>query len=438
MKVCKSCGLSPPEVGFSKTRARGKVYDRGTCNRCNNIPKSQRAAPVAPTHYHGPNLDDLRKERAGEVPPDQRPTPPHFESFPATPPPPVDPLKDAYVRWEDRAASKAALAREKALLQENLRLKAEREQYLQIKSPTVIVYDKAKEMRSDAIACALLSDWHVEEEVDKTVVHGLNEYNLEVAKTRAEHCFKNLLRLTDIMARDSKITTIHLSLLGDFFSGHIHEELMSSTLLNPADAAGFVLDLLVSGITFLLKNSPYTIIGDAIPGNHGRMTKQVWISDPTGTSLETFIYRALVGHFHGNERVQINVANRAMVYRDFFERFKLRLIHGYEMKYGGGVGGITIPVRKAIAQWDMSIPATVTGFGHFHQRIDGGNFLGNGSLIGYGPYSQFIKANYEEPQQMFFLIHARGGGQKSIVAPIWLSDARTQPHFDDLAPYHGP
>lgn len=398
---CRSCGLGPPVVGFSKTRSRrGGEYLRKTCNRCLSVPKAERGKSA-------PAVADL--------PPDQRPTPPSA--------PPADPLKDAYARWEDRKASQAASAREKALIQENLRLKAERDEYLKIKSPTVIIYDKAKELRADAVACAILSDWHVEEEVIKTDVHGLNEYNLEIAKRRAEHCFRNLLRLADIIARDSKVTTIHLSLLGDFFSGHIHEELMSSTLLNPGDAARECAGFIISGIKYLLDNSSYTIIGDAIPGNHGRMTHKVWASDPTGTSLETFMYYMIVGHFHNEPRVQIKVADRAMVYRTFFEKCVVRMLHGYEMKYGGGVGGITIPVNKAVAQWDIGIKASLTLFGHFHQRIDGGRFMCNGSLIGYNNFAQIIKAGFEEPVQSFFSIHARNGGEKSISAPIWLDAA---------------
>ena len=58
--------------------------------------------------------------------------------------------------------------------------------------------------------------------------------------------------------------------------------------------------------------------------------------------------------------------------------------------------------------------------GHFHQRTDGGDFMVNGSLIGYNEFAQAIGASPEEAQQQFFLVHARGGGQKSLVAPIWL------------------
>lgn len=356
-----------------------------------------------------------------DVPPDMRPTPP----VPTPAPTPLPPLENAY-HVHTQAREKRDLAREhKALIEENTSLKAQLHEVVKMRpAPEVIIYGKAKEHRADVVACALASDWHVEEVVEKASVHGLNEYSPDIARERGKHFFKNLLKLTDIIARDSKVTTIWIGLLGDFFSGHIHEELMASTAMAPGDAAQLAKEIICSGIDFLLRESSYIIEADAIPGNHGRMTKQVWFSDPTGTSLETFMYHAVADRYHGNPRVRISVAQHAMVYRNFFESFSMRLIHGYEMKYGGGVGGITIPVRKALAQWNIAKRASLTCFGHFHQRIDGGDFMANGSLIGYGTYSQNIKASFEEPVQSFFVIDARKGGVKSLCAPIWLDAVR--------------
>lgn len=293
------------------------------------------------------------------------------------------------------------------------------------KAPSIHVYDRAASERYDAIACAILSDWHVEEMVQSSDVHGLNEYAPEIAKARAALCFQNLLKLTDISARDSKITTIHIDLDGDFFSGHIHEELMASTAMAPGEAALFAKELICSGLDFLLRESTYALQIDCVPGNHGRMTKQVWISDPTGTSLETFMYHMIAERYRDNARVNINVADRAMVYREFFPNFTTRLIHGYEINYGGGIGGITIPVRKAIGQWNIAKNVQLTKLGHFHQRLDGGDHLVNGSLIGMTQYSQFVKAAFERPQQAFYVINARNGGTKGIVAPIWVTPDET-------------
>jgi hypothetical protein len=348
--------------------------------------------------------------------------------------PPLDPIQSAYQAREEERGKRDLRREHRALLDENERLKRERDAYLRLGSPEILVYGQAKQDRSDSVACATLSDWHVDEPVEAGPVHGLNEFSPDIARERAEHCFRNLLALAHMLGRDTKIRTLHLSLLGDFISGWIHEELLANTAMAPGDAMAFVEGLLASGIEFLLRESDFQVEADCIPGNHGRMTKQVHLGDPTGTSLETYMYRALANRFHGNPRVTLRVSGQAMVYRHFYERFKMRLIHGYEVKYGGGVGGLTIPLRKALAQWNNPIRADLTVLGHFHQLFDGGDFIVNGSLIGYNTFAQAIKASaIEEPRQAFWLVHARKGGQKSVTAPIWLDQAHKEKPADLLA-----
>jgi hypothetical protein len=271
------------------------------------------------------------------------------------------------------------------------------------------------------------SDWHVEEPVESEKVHGLNEYNLAVAHDRAEYFFRNGLRLVEIFRESTKIDTIWLGLLGDFFSGHIHEELRETNEMAPGEAAREVQTILARGIDYLLKESPFKLIIDAIPGNHGRMTMKPRIQNATETSLETFMYHALAGRYEGNPRVEFRVAGSKMLYRRFFDNFTMRLLHGDDVKFGGGVGGITIPIRKKLAAWDSAIRADLTVMGHFHQLFDGGNFLVNGSLIGYNEFAQAIGASPEEARQAFFLVHDRNGGEKSITAPIWLDNAHHGP-----------
>lgn len=277
----------------------------------------------------------------------------------------------------------------------------------------------ATEVSGKAISCAVASDWHVEEPVDKEKVHGLNEYNLEIAKSRAYNFFRNWLRLTNIHSASSQIDTMYLMLLGDTFSNWIHEELTETNLLSPKDAANYVLGLLIDGINFLLDNSNYRIIVDCIPGNHGRMTTKRRIQNNAETSLETFVYQMLARTFSDEKRLEFRIASSKMLYRKFFN-YNIRLIHGDDIGYSGGVGGITIPIRKKLSAWDKGIKANLTVMGHFHQMIDGGDFLVNGSLIGYNTFAEAIGASPEEPQQAFFILHERNGGCKTSVSPIWL------------------
>lgn len=378
------------------------------------------------------------RDAARSVPPDARPTPridgtPAWASAPRPAPPSpedfeivVDPLAQAYAE-HGAAKQKRDVRREHAaLVEENTRLKSTiHEMIAAAQPPSIHVYDKAKEDRADAIACAQLSDAHVDEPVDLGSTHGLNEYSPEIAEQRFALYFKNLLKLTDIIARDSKVTTIYIGILGDLFSGWIHDELVSGTAMAPGDAARFAQGLIVSGIDFLLREGPYDLLIDALPGNHGRMTEKMSFNDPTGTSLETFMYHAVAGRYSSNPRVSFNVAAHATVYRKFFENFTIRLIHGWEVKFGGGVGGLSIPLNKFLYRANSNIRADLTLLGHFHQRLDGGSFLVNGSVIGHNAYAAAHGFAFEPAAQNFFAIQARSGGSRGITAPIWCTpDAR--------------
>jgi hypothetical protein len=285
--------------------------------------------------------------------------------------------------------------------------------------PTVIAYKKPEHERADAVANAVFSDWHVDELVDGQQMHGRNEYSPEISRERARLCFLNLLKLSDGVARDSKVTTISLKLLGDFFSGWIHEELHSGTAMAPGAAAQHAQSLLCSGIQFLLDNSKFNVEAICVPGNHGRLTEKIHFNDPTGTSLETYMYHHVRDWFRNEPRVRIDVADTAIVYHKVFEGFTERLMHGYEVRYGGGVGGLSVPLRKWLYRADSFIKADFTAFGHFHTMDFGGNYLGNGSLIGFNKYAESNGFAFEPPRQSFYVTHARHGGQWSGLNPIW-------------------
>jgi hypothetical protein len=340
-------------------------------------------------------------------------------------PAPLPPLEQAFAETARERERRDLKSEHRALVAEVERLRAEVAVFTHAsKAPEILVYRQPSWERADAVACAVASDWHCEEPVVAADVMGLNHYDLDVAKSRARMFFQNYLRLTDIMAKDSTIRTMHLSVLGDLFSGWIHEELVANTLLAPGDAAVFVNGLLCSGIDFLLRESNYEIEVDAIPGNHGRLTDHVHFGDPTGTSLEAVLYHMVAARYETVPRVTFRPAASSEVHVSFFERWKMRLIHGYEIKYAGGVGGITIPINKRLAQWNSTIKCDLTVAGHFHQFFDGGRFIVNGSLIGYNNYAKALGFAYEDPQQAFFLVHASKGGRKAGVHPIWLDEKK--------------
>ncbi len=134
----------------------------------------------------------------------------------------------------------------------------------------------------------------------------------------------------------------------------------------------------------------------------------MYFSKVTETSYETIIADALIKHFAKNDRVRIlfNKSNIVFV-EDIFGK-TIRFEHGHSIKFGGGIGGITIPIIKAIAKDQVAKKYDWLVIGHFHQQFDGGRFIVNGSVIGYDKYAIDHHFEYEEPKQVFFLIDEKG------------------------------
>lgn len=274
--------------------------------------------------------------------------------------------------------------------------------------------------KSESVAVAVASDWHSEEEVLLGQVGGLNQHNLEIGDQRAKNFWRGVQRLYDIFRRDTTISTLILGLLGDFITNSIHEDGAESNLLPPSDAIYRVQNMILSGIKFLLANTTSDIHIVCHSGNHGRTTKEQRIATETGNSLEQYLYYNIRDLLADEPRVTFQIAEGYHSYVRLFDgKYTIRFHHGHGMNYGGGVGGIMIPVNKAISQWNKGVRADLDVFGHFHTFFDAGNFVANGSLIGYNAYALRIKADYEPPTQAFFLINKKHN-RKSIVTPVFV------------------
>ena len=303
-------------------------------------------------------------------------------------------------------------------MKEIMRLRDDVEQLSELKG-TVSTYTikPSTGSKHESVAFAIASDWHVSENVKPETVNGSNEYTMKIAKQRAEAFFKNTLKLVTKEQQDSKIDTLVLALLGDFISGNIHEELLESCEVPPVEEAVFAQNLLATGIEYLLANSKLNLIIPTACGNHSRITHQVHVSTEQGNSLEWMIYCNLANYFKNEKRVTFILSKSYFTWLKVYD-FDIRFHHGHAMKFGGGIGGLTIPVLKAIGRYDLQRKAYLDVFGHVHTALDGGKFISNGCLIGDTPYGSRLGFT-GKPQQQFFLIDKSYG--KTIVAPIFVS-----------------
>lgn len=270
-------------------------------------------------------------------------------------------------------------------------------------------------------ACAIIaaSDWHVEEVVDPGHVNGLNEYGPEIARKRAERFVEGVLWLLDTHRSGARIDHAVLCAIGDFITGFIHEELQHSNALLPTEAVLLAQELLHSVIVTLLRRGRLkTLHVVCSRGNHGRTTKRTFINAAARTSYEWLMFRALAQRFDGDRRVTFTVEDGYYTYFSVFDK-TIRASHGDAVSYQGGVGGLTIPLRKAIARANKARRADLDVIGHFHQLLYGGDFIVNGSLIGWNDYATWIGASPEPAQQAFALIRPERG--VSAFAPIFVT-----------------
>lgn len=304
-------------------------------------------------------------------------------------------------------------------LKEVNRLRKQTEDLLDLKGQvSTYTIKPSKGIGGQATAFAIASDWHVEENVTPESVNGTNSYTMAIAKERAEKFFKHSLKLVQKESQDIKIDTMVLALLGDFFSGNIHDELMETCEVQPQDAMLYAQNLIASGIEFLLANSKLKLVIPCAVGNHSRQTAKVHISTEQGNSLEWAMYSFLAQYFKREPRVQFVLSRSYFNYMDVYG-YTIRFHHGHAVNYQGGVGGIEVPMRRIIGRWDKDKPAYLSVCGHFHTRRDGGDFIVNGSLIGDSPYGKRFGFT-GRPEQTFFLIDQKRG--KTVVCPILVED----------------
>lgn len=273
------------------------------------------------------------------------------------------------------------------------------------KTPQIYKIEKQKTKRfSQSTPIIFASDWHYEEEVKPETVSGLNEFNLSIADQRIQNFIRNSTRLLEIHSKDTEIRDVIFALGGDFITGDIHRDNIESCQLSPTEALWAVQNHLASCIEHYLKETDFNFIIPCHSGNHARTTKEQLWANEQGHSLEWLMYNNLAHWFKNEPRLKFMIADGLHLYIDV-AGFDTRTHHGHAIKYNGGVGGITIPVNKAIGQWNKGRRASHDYFGHYHTYLPSNNFNCNGSLIGYNPYAMSSKCDFEKPVQSFSLIN---------------------------------
>jgi hypothetical protein len=350
---------------------------------------------------------------------------------PAAPPsrPPAQPREpDTILREHRRDAELDRTKTELRRLAAELNTAHERQRVLDALGTASVAPVVRREIASgarEATAVVLCSDWHVEEVVEPEKVNGLNEYSLAIADRRIERLTDGILWLLDMHRARFQIRDLVLWLGGDLMTGHIHPELVETSELHPIETVLWLHARILRMIDTLVASAGLErIIVPCSPGNHGRTTEKRRISTAHENSYEWLLYRQIAAHYDGHPVVEVIAPRAQLVYLDVYGR-RMRFTHGESINFGGGVGGITIPINKAISGWNVAHRADVTCIGHFHQLTLLEHVVVNGSLIGHSPYAVAIRAPYEPPRQAWFLMDSERG--RCCSTPIWVDERPEAP-----------
>jgi hypothetical protein len=273
----------------------------------------------------------------------------------------------------------------------------------------ILIEPSEKTGTSETTAILNLGDWHSEEIVDPEKVGGMNKYDLKIADQRIRKVFDGAVTLLNIWRSQTKIDTMVTHFPGDLITGHIHDDTVENTSLHPIQAIRWVQERAASGITYLLEHGgiqKMSVVCEV--GNHGRTTDKMRVAMRNETSYEWLMYHTLALIFKDDPRVTFSIATGYFSKAEIYGRI-FRMHHGDDIRYSGGIGGISIPVNKAIAEWNTAWTPYMDIFGHYHQHHDNAFWTCIGSLIGYSPFSIACKGKFEPPSQSMLFIEKKKG-----------------------------
>ncbi len=266
----------------------------------------------------------------------------------------------------------------------------------------------------------LVSDTHVGETVDPRTIGGKNSFNPTIAKRRFKELAEGALWMIESWRSGKKgygwgIEKVILWLGGDIITGHLHDDQRESNSMHPTEEVLFAEGLVCSLLESIAAHPGIKeVIVPTSWGNHGRTTVKPRINTAWQTSLEWMMYAHLAERYKNHPKIRMQVGRNTFTYLDVYGS-KLRFTHGDKgLKYGGGVGGLTIPLIKWLHRLDKTRPADVTNIGHWHQYLDIGNAVVNNCLIGWNTYAQdALAAPYAPASQVCYLIDAKHGKRMS-------------------------
>lgn len=324
------------------------------------------------------------------------------------------------LRGANRATSNSA---EVKALQQRLRAAEERlltdayvkERILRITSgePKVPEWTLKTTAKSDLTGVPTLfaSDWHWGEVVRPAEIGGVNEFNLKIARKRAETLINVATELLTQHLSSARYPGICLILGGDMLSGDIHEEL-SDTNEEPVMVAWLDLLGVLKWVVQSLEATFGRVFIVGVTGNHGRNTRKPRMKRRNHSNFDWLLYQVLRRDVESDKVSFLIPDGPDALFRLYHHRYMLT--HGDQFRGGDGIIGPLGPItrgdiKKRSKQAQIQAGYDTLLMGHFHQLIQLDSLIVNGSLKGYDEYAHANNFKFESPRQALWITHPEYG-----------------------------
>lgn len=298
-----------------------------------------------------------------------------------------------------------------------------------------IKFNRTKPRQGQALAgvpTLMLSDWHWGETVHPEQIQYLNEFNLDIARKRADRVFTTALELLFHHQAGQSYDGYTMCMAGDMFSGNIHEELRQTNGLPILEAVMELAQVLVGNIIEASRNFEWVYV-PCVVGNHGRIDRKPTAKFAVKDNFDWQLYQIVAGF------VQARLGDKCNVRFDISESLDLRynlygtrylMTHGDQIQGGSGIGGFWPSMMKtAMKKQSRLVAAGDSGFdymlcGHFHKYGAVSNVIVNGSLKGYDEWVYKMNFEHEPPIQALWTTHPDYGiiDRRPIYAEALSSD----------------
>lgn len=273
-------------------------------------------------------------------------------------------------------------------------------------------------VKNEATAIVQLSDTHFGKIILPSTVNGLNEHNPDIARMRMDYLAENLIKMVRKERSEVKIDTLVLGLGGDFMeNAMLHDHSQVSTAFSQMREIEFSRELLHKFIKTVAENGNFKkIMLPCVRGNHSRTTKKMNSTIDYMTNFESLLYNLLKQDFNDSMFDWYAPDSDICEFKVYDK--KIRSLHGWQVKSGGGIGGLTIPLNKYILRMDQISKCDYNLMHHYHSlSYPTANCTLNGSLCGYDTFAMQIGASFQKPMQSFQLLDKNRGF--TIKAPLF-------------------